>query len=138
MKELMTKLRIVLPLLISSISLSCKKEPGPGGLASIKGKVYAYDFTAGKTLLSEGYLGDLRVYIATADDSIAFDDVRTSFDGSFEFPFLRKGSYRVWVFAESDTLTTNPTPDNQLYYMQTAEITEKKQDVILPDFEVNI
>jgi hypothetical protein len=134
----MIRSKIVLPLLFCSILISCKKEPGPGGLASIQGKVYAYDFTSGKDLLSEGYLGDMRVYIGTADGSTSFDDVRTSFDGSFEFPMLRKGSYKVWVFAESDTLIYTPVPDNRVYYMQTVEITEKKQKVILPDLKVNI
>jgi hypothetical protein len=134
----MIRSRIVLPLLISSVLISCKKEPGPGGLASIQGKVYAYDFSSGKDLISEGYIGDMRVYIATADDPTPFEDVRTSYDGSFEFPMLRKGSYKVWVFAESDTLIFTPVPDSRLYYMQTVEITEKKQEVTLPDFEVNI
>jgi hypothetical protein len=134
----MIRARIVLPLLICSTLISCKKEPGPGGLASIKGKVYAYDFTNGKDLISEGYLGDVRVYIGTEDDSTSFDDVRTSFDGSFEFPMLRKGSYKIWVFAESDTLIYTPVPDNRLHYLQKVEISDKKQEVMLPDFVVNI
>ncbi len=136
----MKKISIALPLLLSCIIVqtSCKKEPGPGGLATIKGKVYAYDFTTGKNLQSEGYIGDMRVYIAAENDSVAFDDTRTSYDGSFEFPFLRKGHYKVWVFAESDTLYFTHVPGDLQYYLKETDITDKKQEVVLPDFEVNI
>jgi hypothetical protein len=136
----MVKLKIVLPLLLSILIISCKKEPGPGGLASIKGKVYAYDFTTGKTLVAEGYMGDLRIYIATADDSVQFDDIRTSYNGSYEFNSLRKGKYKIWVFAKSDTATVLPLqgPDNLLYYMQEVEVKEKKEEVTVPDFIINI
>lgn len=136
----MAKLKIVLPFLLSIVLISCKKEPGPGGLASIKGKVYVYDFTPGKTLIYEGYMGDLRVYIATAEDSVQFDDIRTSYDGSYEFSSLRKGKYKVWVFAKTDTASTLPLPgpDNLLYYMQEVEVKEKKDEVTIPDFIINI
>ena len=138
----MRKISFVLPLLFSCIIFptSCKKEPGPGGLATIKGKVYAYDFTPGKELESEGYIGDIRVYIAAENDSVAFDDTRTSYNGSFEFPFLHKGHYKVWVFAESDTLydSTTHVPGDLQYYLLEVDITDKKQVVTLPDFKVNM
>lgn len=132
----MNKLKIVLPLLVCIIISSCKKEPGPGGLASIKGKVYAYDLRNTGDLISEGYIGDLRVYIGTIDGSVAFDDIRTSYDGSYEFKFLRKGKYRVWVFAKSDTAVS--LPDFQQHYIREVEISDKKEDVVVPDFIVNI
>lgn len=134
---MMNKLKIALPLLVCSIFISCKKEPGPGGLASIKGKVYAYDFTSGQTLLSEGYIGDLRVYIGTDDGAEHFDDIRTSYDGSYQFNFLRKGKYKVWVFAKSDTAALT-NPDGQQYFIQEVEVTDKKGEVVIPDFKVNI
>lgn len=136
----MVKLKIVLPLLLSVLITSCKKEPGPGGLASIKGKVYAYDFTSGLDTVAQGYIGDVRVYIGTADntDSLQFDDMRTSYNGAFEFKSLRKGKYRIWVIAKSDTIIYTPTPDNMQYYIQEAEIRDKKEEVTLPDFIINI
>lgn len=136
----MVKLKIALPVLLSILIISCKKEPGPGGLASIKGKVYAYDLTAGQDTVGKGYFADIRVYIGTADnaDSVHFDDVRTSYNGAFEFNFLRKGKYKVWVITKSDTAIYAPNPDNQQYFIQDAEITEKKEEVTLPDFIINI
>jgi hypothetical protein len=136
MEIIMIRSKIVLPILICSILLSCKKEPGPGGLASIKGRVFAYDLTNQGDSITSGYLGDIRVYIAAMDDSVSFDDVRTSYNGAYEFNFLRKGTYKVWVFAESDTAVF--TPGRQQYFMQQAEVKDKKQEVILNDFIVNI
>lgn len=136
----MIKLKVALPLLLSILIISCTKEPGPGGLASIKGKVYAYDFTSGLDTVAKGYIGDIRVYIGAADnaDSVQFDDMRTSYNGSFEFNSLRKGKYRIWVIAKSDTILYNPTLDNIQYFIQEVEIKEKKEEVTLPDFIINI
>lgn len=136
----MMKLKSVLPLLLSVILISCNKEPGPGGLASIKGRVYVYDLTAGLDTVSKGYIGDMRVFIGSADESVQFDDTRTSYDGSYEFKFLRKGNYKLWVIAESDTfsVTLPPLPDGQQYYMQDVEVKEKKEEVTVPDFTITI
>ena len=136
----MVKFKVVLPVLLSIILISCSKEPGPGGLASIKGKVYAYDLTAGLDTISKGYIGEMRVYIGSADESVQFDDTRTSYDGSYEFNFLRKGKYKLWVIAESDTfsVTLPPLPDGQQSYMQDVEVKEKKEEVIVPDFTIII
>lgn len=130
----------VLPLLLSAVLISCSKEPGPGGLASIKGKVYVYDLTSGLDTISKGYLADMRVFIGAADESVQFDDTRTSYDGSFEFDYLRKGKYKVWVIAESDTfaVTLPERPDGQQYYIQDVEVKEKKEEVVLPDFTIII
>lgn len=135
----MVKLKIALPLLLSVLIISCKKEPGPGGLASIKGKVYGYDLTAGLDTVSKGYLGDLRVYIGSTDGTVSFEDTRTSYDGSYEFKFLRKGKYKVWLFAKSDTFTISEPPlDEQIYYLQEIEVKEKKEEVTVPDFTIII
>ena len=134
----MVKLKIVLPLLLSVILISCNKEPGPGGLASIKGKVYAYDLTNGLDTAAKGYLAEIRVYIGQAESSTYFDDIRTSYDGSYEFKFLRKGKYKLWVVSKTDTAFYAPRPDRQEYYIQDAEVKEKKEEVTLPDFIINI
>ena len=60
-----------------------------------------------------------------------FDDVRTSYDGSYEFPFLRKGSYDVWVFGECDTC--NKT---QMFDLKTVEISGKRETVIVDDLRI--
>jgi uncharacterized protein (DUF2249 family) len=78
---------------------SCSKEEGYGGLATIQGKVYGKDFNSHGALVSEGYVGDMKVYISKHDNPNYFDKVDTSYDGSYKFEYLQKGTYDVWVFA---------------------------------------
>lgn len=111
---------------------SCSKDAGPGGLASIKGKVYGRDITTSGNLKSEGYLGDQRVFISVANDPYSFDRVNTSYDGSFEFKFLQKGSYDIWAFSDCDTCAQK----QQLVIMKGISISDKKQTVTVADLEV--
>ena len=79
---------------------SCSTEPGSGGVASITGKVYGYQVNMFGTRLDSGYVADQRVYLAYGDHVVADEDTRTSFNGSFQFSQLKKGSYTVWVVSE--------------------------------------
>lgn len=118
--------------LLSAISLAaCKKEPGFGGLATVKGKVYVKDYDKSGYLKSEGYGGDLRVTIGVAGEAAALDDQRTQYDGAYEFRFLRKGRYQVWVYENCDTCLMG-----QKVVVQEVNITEKKQTIVLPDFVI--
>ncbi|RYZ55892.1 MAG: hypothetical protein EOP49_01855 [Sphingobacteriales bacterium] len=112
--------------------IACKKEAGPGGLASIKGKVFATDVTASGTERDSNYIGDHRVYISVSGNSSHFDDVRTSYDGTYKFSSLRKGSYDVWTFGECDTCVWT----QKKVMLTGVEISEKKQEVELPDLRI--
>jgi hypothetical protein len=107
---------------------SCSKEEGYGGLATIKGKVYGKDFNSNGNLVSEGYIGDFRVYISQHNNPSYFDDVNTSYDGSYEFRFLYTGTYDVWVFGDCDSC-----PWDQVFTLKTVEITSKRQTVEVED-----
>lgn len=82
---------------------SCKKEPGEGGLATIKGRIYCKDYDKFGNLISEGYLPDENVYISYGDRTVVDNDVNTSYDGSFAFEFLQKGDYTVFAYTVCDT-----------------------------------
>jgi hypothetical protein len=84
---------------------ACKKQPGLGGLATIKGKIFATDVTASGSVRDSGFLGNQTVFISAAGDTYSFDNVKTSYDGSFEFKFLQKGDYDIWTFSNCDTCT---------------------------------
>lgn len=118
-------------LMLCLLSLACKKDAGPGGLATIKGKVYGRDVTSSGNLKAEGYIGDVRVYISVAGNPSYFDDTRTSYDGSYEFRFLRKGSYDLWVYSDCDTCAWK-----QKYEVKSVEISSKKETVTVPDFNI--
>lgn len=111
--------------------LSCQKTEGYGGKASIQGKVYGYDYNSNGNLVSEGYLGDVRVYIAKHGTTQYFDDTRTSYDGSFLFQYLQEGKYDLWAFGDCDNCSWDQT-----YHLITVEITSKKEVVVAPDIEI--
>lgn len=113
--------------------LSCSKEEGYGGLASISGKVYAKDYNSGGTLVAEGYIAGMKVYISSHDGNSFYDDVDTYPDGSFKFDFLYEGTYDIWVIGDCDYC-----PWDQTYVLKTIEVTSKKEDVVVEDFVISI
>jgi hypothetical protein len=116
---------------------ACKKPPGPGGKATVKGKVYAYDFdNTQRYMLSKGYSPDERVYISYGSNNAINDDVRTSVDGSFEFRFLNKGHYKVFVNS-LDTSIKVKGNDTYTAIVKEFDITGAEQTVTLPDFIIN-
>jgi len=128
---------LLLPFLaIALLFTSCKKEEGVGGSATIKGKVHVTEYNNSGVATGRDYYGsDFDVYIIYGEGSNMYDDfVRTSFDGSFEFRYLRPGSYRIFVYSKNVAPSaTEPVSE----VMQTVEITDKKQIIELPDFEIN-
>ena len=99
-------------LLISIVSLivfsSCDLPEGRGGKATIRGhvfmKVVNSDFSRE---IDEFYIPDKRVYIIYGNDTTTYhDDVRTHFDGSFEFRYLREGTYTVYCYSKDSTSLT--------------------------------
>src|ERR1700751_5553613 len=89
------KLLVIAALLITC---ACKKTAGPGGKATVRGKVYAKNFDSyGISLISEYYIGGENVYITYGSNNYVNNDVKTSYDGSFEFLYLNEGHYKVFV-----------------------------------------
>lgn len=124
---------IILILSIFMVFISCKKEEGFGGLATISGKVYGYDYNNSGVLMAEGYAPDIDVYIKAKNSSIELERIRTSYDGSFIFDQLRKGEYEVWVYSDC-----NSCPNGKEAVIQSVSIKDKKAHVELPAFEVNL
>ncbi len=110
---------------------SCAKDPGTGGLATISGRVYAYDYNTYNELVDSGYLADENVYISYGNHTTVDDDVKTNYNGEFKFEWLQKGDYSLWVYSKCDTCTLG-----QDYVMQKVTITKRKENVTLPDFVI--
>lgn len=114
--------------------ISCKKDPGPGGKANIKGKVYVKNYDLSYTiLLSEYYEQGENVYITYGDETEVGDNVKTSYDGSFVFPFMRKGKYKIWAISK-DSTSSDPSATKAV--IQEIEIKERKGDVTIPDLVI--
>src|ERR1051325_3619038 len=110
---------------------SCKKGPGQGGRATIKGKVYTVNYNSAMTAaLDSGYLGAQKVYIIYGDEAVVGDNVDTDNNGSFEFPYLRKGKYTVYTYSK--------TQPNHLdsAVVQQVDISGGKDVKELPDFKI--
>ena len=84
--------------------LSCTKDEGVGGNATIRGKVivrnYNDDFSI---LLSEHSASEEDVYIIYGNDKTFGDQEETNYDGIFEFNYLLPGDYSVFIYSGDTT-----------------------------------
>ena len=127
----MINFKISAIVLIIFCFVSCKKEAGPGGKANIKGKVYVKNYDPSFTiLLSEYYEQGENVYITYGDETTVGDNIKTSYDGSFIFPYMRIGKYKVWAISK-DSSSTDPAATKAM--IQEIEIKDRKGNVNLPD-----
>lgn len=115
---------------IAVLFTACKKEAGEGGKAEIHGVVYMqeYNDNTGIPIGHPHPAAEQRVYIIYGDNGYADDDTRTEPDGTFRFPWLRKGDYQVYVVSECD-------PDIYVgctkSVLDAVEITDRKEVVVL-------
>ena len=75
------------------------------------------------------------------DDNTTYDnDYKTSYDGSYEFKYLQKGTYKLYVYTEDTAgLAANGTVDFNLPKVPvfaTVEITKNGQTVTVPEFTI--
>lgn len=130
-KYFVTNRILSLALIILVSIYSCKKGPGDGGRASIKGKVFSVNYNSTFTVPQDsGYLGAQKVYLIFGDDIIVGDDQDSNNEGAFEFKYLRKGNYKVYVY----TKTLANHLDSAV--VQNVEISDRKQIIELPDFRI--
>lgn len=112
--------------IVATIFISCKKEAGEGGTSSIYGKVYLKNYNSTYTvLLEEYYAQDVDVYIIYGDDKTYSERIRTNYDGTYEFKYLRKGTYHIYAYSEDSTLQTNAN----IPIIRDIEITKNSQEV---------
>ena len=119
---------------------ACKSGPGPGGQATITGKVYTKGnwnstctlYTDSSTGFIPFYAPDVDVYLIYGDEPSYGDRVKTAPDGTFQFKYLRKGSYTVYVYSNDCN-----APSGISTVLVKVEITEKKQAVTLTNLRIN-
>ena len=110
---------------------ACKKGAGEGGRASIRGKIYTVNYNSTLTNPTDsGYIGGQKVYIIYGNELAVGDNQDSNSDGAYEFKYLRKGKYKVYVY----TKTSPNHLDSSV--VKEIEITEKKQAVELGDFKI--
>ncbi len=120
--------------LLTTLLFSCKKEEGEGGRATIKGKVYVLDYNNSNVYQDEYYGPQMDVYIIYGGgDDIYDDNMETHYDGSFEFKYLRKGTYTIYAYSKD---TTGTEPSGVFAVRETVQISDKKEVVELDDIIV--
>jgi hypothetical protein len=125
--------KILFSLVLTSVFIvtlySCRKEPGDGGKASIYGKVFVRDYNSTFTVLEDEYYGqDIYVYIIYGDDKDYSDRIRTSYDGTYEFKYLRPGKYHIYTYSKDSTLQTNAL----IPVVKDVEITKNREEIEVP------
>ena len=130
----------LLPICFLLLFSNCKKEAGKGGTSFIKGKVYAkyYDKTF-YILKDSAYAPNVEVYIIYGNEPTYGDHQKTSYDGTYEFRYLRNGSYTIYAYSQDTTGHYNFTLNIYaplLPVITNAEITKSKQTVEVPDLKV--
>jgi hypothetical protein len=97
-------MKVLIFCVISLIVSGCAKYEGQGGNSSIHGVVIEQRYNALGDIIASYPAPDQDVYIIYGVDNNYFDDdIKTSFDGSFEFNFLRPGNYSVFVYEDCNT-----------------------------------
>lgn len=128
-------MRIKLGILLMAFTVvgfasSCDKPAGEGGTSKITGKVYIRDYNSSFTILQDAFFAmEERVYIIYGDHTFYDDDIRTSYDGTYEFNYLRKGTYTIFAYSDDSTFVA---PGGMFPVFRTVEITEENQTVEVP------
>ena len=113
---------------------SCTKDAGEGGTSSIQGKVTVkiYNPTF-QTLLGEYNDANDDVQIIYGNDISIGGRIKTSYDGRYEFQYLRKGSYKVFVYSQD---SSSGSTSGTTAIIKEVEVTGKKQIVTVPDITI--
>jgi hypothetical protein len=119
---------------VSSLLMTgCAKEPGEGGKALIRGTVLMQDINnnTGQPTGAPYPAQEQKVYIVYGDGEFYDDDVDTGPAGEYEFRWLQKGTYRIFVYSE-----TCATCNELDALSATVEIDDRKQVKDMPTFTV--
>ena len=124
----------------SVVFYSCKKGPGPGGKASITGKIRVKNYSGTHNIACNCYpfISEYNgqgedVYIIYGNEAGVGNRVKTAYDGTFVFDFLRQGKYKVYALSRD---TTSPANSQTKEILQDVEIFGKKDEVTMDDIVI--
>ncbi|MCF8408993.1 MAG: hypothetical protein K9G36_08485 [Crocinitomicaceae bacterium] len=112
--------------------ISCSKYEGEGGSATIKGVIREQKYNSLGNVIAEYPIADQDVYIIYGNGNTFYDDdIKTSYDGSFQFRYLKKGSYKIFVYEDCSTC-----PSGKKEIIVPVEITKNNQTVTLDTINI--
>lgn len=130
----MNKIFYILFVMLVFLGHACKKGPGEGGTSTIRGKVLVYDYNGNYPQLDTIYYkAEEDVYLVYGDGGTYDDDFKTSYDGSYEFNYLRKGTYKVFVYSDD---STGQSPSGKITVMRTVDVNSNKSTYDVDDLVI--
>lgn len=118
-------------MLIVFTILSCKKNPGIGGKSSIQGTVYYKLTDHNGKIISKELAKNERIYITYGDNGFYDDDIRTDFNGTYKFTYLRKGNYTISAYEDCSNCESGL---NQVSV--TVELKNNKENIVADNIEL--
>ena len=86
------------------LGTACQKNEGKGGTSTIKGKVHVINQNKDGEFINEYPGADEDVFLTYGSESNGFNEkVATSYDGSFQFTYLRPGNYTLFAYSKCDS-----------------------------------
>lgn len=136
-RSAMNMKNIVWMLCVAFIFTGCDKSEGEGGNSSISGKVSLQQWNSTFTVMNyEAVAADYDVYIVYGDDLSYSDKTSTDYQGDFEFKYLRKGDYTIYVYSKVNTAgAINGDEPSEEALVQSVTL-DKKEDLVLELFVV--
>jgi hypothetical protein len=124
-------------LLLTSYCLlsSCTKQAGQGGTSKIIGKIFVARYNV-FTPVDSFYYGGVNLYIIYGDNAYYGDKIESSYDGTFEFPYLKKGKYTLFTY--SDCLLGADCDGGKRVIKKEVEITDNKQTLDVGDIRIEM
>ncbi|MFC2112432.1 hypothetical protein ACFLTA_04115 [Bacteroidota bacterium] len=114
---------------------SCEKPEGPGGRGVIKGQVIQQTYDRGfRVQQSEFPAADEDVYIIYGSGQTISDDRSTTPEGRFEFQYLSKGDYRIYVYSED---STGESASGMIPVERSVNLSSNKQEVDLGEIFIS-
>ena len=125
------KIKLILPIFILLLVFSsCKKVEGPGGAVTLKGVIIERNHVG--TSIFEYPAANQDIYLIDGSENSFYDeDLKSSFDGSFEFRYLQKGDYQIFVYEDDNSVASgmsevlvdvSATQNNQVITLDTIYI----------------
>jgi hypothetical protein len=115
--------------------ISCKKVEGEGGSSTIKGKITALDYNNSGVYQNASYdAADHDVFIIYGDGNTTYNDkISTSYDGTFEFRYLEKGNYTIFVY---EKCFGNDCEKDETAILKKVTISKNKESVNVGTIEI--
>jgi hypothetical protein len=121
---------------LATLITSCKKEPGIGGDAEIRGQVWFYEPNGngeGAGINAYYPAEDTYVYIVYGDNTGFDKRVKTDYNGNYRFPYLYPGDYTLYVYSLD---TSADSFDSQRPIIKKVTIQKRKEIIELDRFDI--